>query len=905
LDTDLRRQSAAVVRQGIHLGVLLLVVLSPWALGGAEPVFEFLLNAGLGILLLLWGLRVLLEGRFTWKKCPVALCLALLFGLGCLHVAPLPRPLLRWLSPATAQAYDEFLPAQQERLPGAEAWEPPATPTGATLSLYPGVTEREQLRLLAVLLLFLVVRNNIPPARGLRWLSAAALGNGAVLALFGLVQFATCPRSRGSFHWLYWTYQVPGTVFGPFVYQNAYVCYLDLCVGLGLGLLPAWLYLSRDRASGGAGGRPPLSGLVTDPRLLWVSLSLILMLASVLATQCRAGLLVLLTAAVVLVPLWQWRASAGSWLKGAALLLLLGAGPALAAWLSPDLARSRFQTVWTGEFLQDGRLEVWSRAWALAQQFPVWGTGSGTYPYVDLPRQTVPNGPVDFRIWDHAHNEYLEALVEGGLVRLVLILAAIGLVFARGRQALARQQSPAVRGLVLGGLFAFTTLVAHSVVDYGIHLPAVAVLAAVLCAHLAGLGKGAALAEGSGEAPAPEEGELSLRCRGLAPLAAAATLVLLGSLLGGESWRAYRAQRLLERGLGLTAAGEPAGGEGAIRALRAATSLVPRSARLHVYLGDAYLREYEREAAKVRAERQRHHRLAAFLAGLPPPGWPLTAGPGATVLGCWGWVPRAPREQEAPEVLDPALVPEAGRRHLNAALAEYLTARDLCPLLAGPQARLAAYQGWLRQADPRGAYLDRACRLAPYDADLWYAAGLEQLRAGRPDRAWRSWRHALEWSDRYLGPIVHESARVLGPGEIARNVLPDSPAQLLAAAACLYPGPDDTPGRRPFAEKAVAALARQPGPPTARNLHLLGRARAFLGQPAAALTAYEAALAKRPGELSWNVEYAQLLGRHGRAPEARRRLSAVLRRQPTHAAARQLLEQLSGGPEVRPARAPR
>ena len=38
-----------------------------------------LLFVGVGVVLALWGARMLVEGHLAWKKCPVALCLAGLF----------------------------------------------------------------------------------------------------------------------------------------------------------------------------------------------------------------------------------------------------------------------------------------------------------------------------------------------------------------------------------------------------------------------------------------------------------------------------------------------------------------------------------------------------------------------------------------------------------------------------------------------------------------------------------------------------------------------------------------------------------------------------------------------------------------------------------------------------------
>src|SRR4051794_40385699 len=98
--TGLPPRAVRIVRAAIEAVILLLVCLTPWAYGAVHPGFEFLLYAGLGLVLALWAVRMLLEGQFAWKKCPVALFLAALFLSGLWQLTPLPRPLLAWVSPA-------------------------------------------------------------------------------------------------------------------------------------------------------------------------------------------------------------------------------------------------------------------------------------------------------------------------------------------------------------------------------------------------------------------------------------------------------------------------------------------------------------------------------------------------------------------------------------------------------------------------------------------------------------------------------------------------------------------------------------------------------------------------------------------------------------------------------------
>src|SRR5262249_48723760 len=153
-----------------------------------HPGFELLLFAGVSLVLLLWAARMLLEGQLTWQKCPVALCLAALFLLGVWQITPLTKPVLASVSPGTSQLYDQLLPEQPQSFPGEEA-HPSPVPVGTTISLYPAATRMLLVRLLAVFLVFVAVRNNIASEASLRRLAIAATVNGAALSLFALVQF--------------------------------------------------------------------------------------------------------------------------------------------------------------------------------------------------------------------------------------------------------------------------------------------------------------------------------------------------------------------------------------------------------------------------------------------------------------------------------------------------------------------------------------------------------------------------------------------------------------------------------------------------------------------------------------------------------------------------------------------
>ncbi|HEX8202954.1 MAG TPA: tetratricopeptide repeat protein, partial [Isosphaeraceae bacterium] len=225
---------------------------------------------------------------------------------------------------------------------------------------------------------------------------------------------------------------------------------------------------------------------------------------------------------------------------------------------------------------------------------------------------------------------------------------------------------------------------------------------------------------------------------------------------------------------------------------------------------------------------------------------------------------------------------DLARRQRVPALGHYVQARDLCPLLPEPHLEIAALYDLLGRAEPRAAYLERAKRLAPSDPLLWFLYGVEEQLDGRPESAWRSWRRSLELSDRYRQDILELSAQQLAPVAIAREVIPDRPEILLAAATSLYPDPRDKAKRRPFLERALVLLGRRPGPVPAAELHLRALVQVALERPEEALSAYRQALALEPLQVEWRFEFARLLHEQGRDQEAYAELRTVLGLRPDH-----------------------
>lgn len=883
---------------GIMEGVLLtLVVVAPWTFGAVEPIFEFLLYGGVALLCILWGLRWLAEFRVSWKRCPVTLCLLGLFLFGLWQLAPIPSEVLRSIAPATARLYDQLLPAEMEVLPDGEPAPPAPFPPGRTLTVYPAATERQLDRLLALFLLFAVVRSNAASTSALRRLSIACLINGAALSLFALVQNFSSPPSQ-----LYWTWMSPGAVYGPFICRNHFPFYTNMCLGLGVGLLltcPSFrrspelaaeemthaARRRRDRqrftASGSEGFFARLTDIFQDQQALWACFGLGLIVGANIFSMSRGGLLALLLATTVGLLLWLRTAPRPPRLD--AIIVVVSAGFGLLVWFGLAKMEARYATLFKNETAWDSRGLLWSGAVRAAADFPIWGSGFGTFAQVEPLYRAQPLVKDQEIVFDHAHNEYLEALVEGGVVRLALTLLMMVLVFRFGWRALKVHRTQPEGGLVLGALLALMTVAAHSVVDFGVHLPAIAALIAVIAAQLCALGK----ETGTAPAGAATDPPRSLRLGGVAPVLGTLLIGAAGLILVHEGWRVYLVQRSYVTALVL-AAHSGVESEGAqLDLLEHCATLMPENAGVQQELALVYLESFNDNLARLE---ERHTvtqiaDLTATLAGM------AAAAPngtfGRTDVVAWMTASGLNRLNAA---LERGLLQN---EQLGAALLHYIQARDRCPLLPLPQMRIGLYASALAKAEPATAYFDRGKLLLPADAELWFDCGVQENAAGLRDRAYASWHRSLELSDRYLGQILQLASEHLSADGIIREILPDDPAILMAASSRLFPAGEAVEERRPFAEKAHAALAHLPEPQTGKEFRTRGLVLGAVGQWEPAVNAYRSALALQPDQTEWRFELAVLLYSHNELGDTRTELLTVLTQQPKHAAARKLLEAVS------------
>lgn len=722
--------TARLLRAGGEGLLVSLATLSAWPFAGADPYPEYLLTAGGLLLALCWAAHAAVTRTYRFRLDLASGALAGLILLTAFQLVPLPLAVVRVVSPARADWHEALLPAQLERLPGEP--DPPPRADWLPLTADPHATRTLLGQLVALFAVYAAARHWLADRHSLRRFAWAAMLNGVLLALVALGQFFSSKAGV-----VFWTYDTGGAVFGPFVCRNHYPDFLAFGIGGAVCLMhppPG----EKQRKPAGGTFRERLVRLLDifdRPASLTAAFALVLMLASIPFSQSRGGVAAVAVAAVAAAVLVGW----GRWRGGLPVLgVSVSAAVGMALWLGVGPIQERFRD--DGKTLDD-RTPLWTAA---ARQLPgLWGGGSGggTFVWVEpLGRTTESPGTV----YEHAHNEYLEAAVEGGVVRLALtlvlavgvpVLLACGYRRLRGRSA---------GGFVIGAWFAVTALAVHSVVDFGVHLPAVALAAAATAGMAMGAvgegetGRGGDRGTGDTEAAVVSPVPLSPGLFKFFPLLLVFA-VGFATLDARTRWRANRCR--------LAAVATP--------------DLVDR--------------------IRLQADR-------TAVDPTDPAGWLDMA--------------QAHLDAAVAERTATGFTPDTVQQHIHPALAALRTARGLCPLYPEVQLRLGLYARYFEQSEPPAAHLHRARRLLPSDPDVWYACGVEELTSGDRTAAEASWRRSLELGPGRLKLILKASAEL--PAEALRDrVLADDPAVLMAAA-----DERPAAERRVFVEPAAKAAER-------------------------------------------------------------------------------------------------
>jgi O-antigen ligase len=366
------------------------------------------------------------------------------------------------------------------------------------------VARQELIHILVYAFLFLAILNNLYRQDSMQVIAFTLVFLAMAISFYAIYQFLTHSTRV-------WNYEVRADfgASGTYISRNHLGGFLEMLLPLGL----AYSLTSRLRPVG----------------KIFVGYASLVILAGIAVTVSRgtyasAGLAMLLFFGVLLLhPKYRLPSLV-------LLVILVAAGTYFLTKSFP--VRVRFLPILEGggRIETDTRYLLWRAAIQVWQQNPWWGVGPAHYDY-----RFRQFRPVEVQLrpgW--AHNDYLNALAEWGVVGTALVASAwvllgLGVLktwpFVRnGPRDLGPDRGSNKFAFVVGATIGLVAILAHSVVDFNMHIPANAILAIALMALLS-----------SHLRFATEQYWVTLRTWGrlLASLALLAGLVSLGQ----QGWR--------------------------------------------------------------------------------------------------------------------------------------------------------------------------------------------------------------------------------------------------------------------------------------------------------------------------------------------------------------------------------
>jgi O-antigen ligase len=365
----------------------------------------------------------------------------------------------------------------------------------AGLTLDPAATKEALAKLVTDLMLFFLAGQFLAEAGERQW---RKMGLALILYTFAVAVFATL-QFFSSHDLIYWAIPSPGYTFGPYVNHNHYAGLMEMLIPLAVAsALPA---------------------IRKHPSAVLLGVAALVPIASLLLSGSRGGFIALvvevLLAAILIFLCGPRRARKAAAAVGG---LAIVAAVVLFFWMAPRQIEERLATMadatHSPEVALADRLVPAKDSLRILRDHPWLGAGLGSFETAFPRYQSFPSDLT----WDHAHNDYAEALAETGIVGGALILFSLGLFIRLAfKEVLSRQFSvarPAFRPsgfglrtsdslspapgpesrvpnpvslIQLGAAVGCCGLLVHSFIDFNLHIPANAAWFAV-CAAIATAG---------------------------------------------------------------------------------------------------------------------------------------------------------------------------------------------------------------------------------------------------------------------------------------------------------------------------------------------------------------------------------------------------------------------------------
>lgn len=357
-----------------------------------------------------------------------------LIAFTCLQVIPLPESIVAILSPTSYSAFSEV---------NAESY---------YLSVDPGQSMISLVKLLSYFCLFVCVLVLVNTEKRIRWLLLTMLASGTFQALYGSLEILLGTTNSAVFG-----LKVADVATGSFVYKNHYANFLMLSLSAGIGLLVT--SLEKGKMSSPKDFMRSIATTLLSSKAI-VRICIAVMVIGLVMSRSRMGntafFLSMAIVGMLALVLIKNRSRGLSILIISMFIIDLFI---VSAYFGLERVKDRLAQT---SIQQESRDEVIRDAFPMLSDYPLFGSGAGTF-YSTFPSyQHTEVG--DF--YDQLHNDYLQFAIEHGLIGFFLFCVLVTYCIYKSVRALYKRKNSIFKGAAFACLMAIIGMGLHATVDF-------------------------------------------------------------------------------------------------------------------------------------------------------------------------------------------------------------------------------------------------------------------------------------------------------------------------------------------------------------------------------------------------------------------------------------------------------
>jgi len=420
---------------------LFLLIFAPLAFGTVETWSWAIVQLSVSLSALLLAISLFRQNS-SYLRVPGSLPLFLLSAWTLFQLLPLPAAVVRTLSPTTFEMYRPLLEVDPSL-----SWLP--------LTLHPKATLLAFCRWTAFALFYLLTVQHLSEARRLRLTVVIVTVFSSLLAVESILQKLTSPDA------IYWFRAAPASAspIGPWVYSNQFAGFMEMVFPLVIALF----LFSRPQVQYEKTLKDKVIALFTLPganRYLLLGTGAVLIAVAILLSLSRGGIITLCLA-FLFIAFLSTRITPDRQVRWG--IVISVSVILIISWFGWQPIMTEFGSLWGVDGLNtSGRLTLFLDGMKIFGDFPLTGTGIGTFQDVYPAYQSMPGDTV----YDHAHNDYLELLTDGGLIGFVLGGWFVLSVMVSVISTLLRRREPYSILITSGALTGLLALLLHCFIDF-------------------------------------------------------------------------------------------------------------------------------------------------------------------------------------------------------------------------------------------------------------------------------------------------------------------------------------------------------------------------------------------------------------------------------------------------------